>query len=172
MHNNKGLIRRLDELGRVVIPKEIRHSLKIENGNMLEFFYSQEKGLCVQKFEPIRDIGDFGARIMYALREFINVGFLLCDMQKVIVAQNCSKKDNVGKRLNANFIEKLKNSTKRYESLHPFDSEKHKQCVVYPVVCEGDVVGGVIIISKEYATPEICGAVGAVSKILGDYLAE
>lgn len=168
MDNNKGLIRRLDELGRVVIPKEIRHSLKIENGNLLEFFYTQEKGLCVQKIEPIREIGDFGEKIMYALREYPSIGFLLCDMQKIVVAQNCSKKDNVGKKLSSALIEKLKHTKKTFE----YQQNEDEKFLIFPIICQGDVVGGVLVNKKTPIGEDVSGAVKLVARILGDYLDE
>ena len=172
MHNNKGLVRRLDELGRVVIPKEIRHSLKIENGNMLEFFYSIQDGLVVKKFEPIREFSGFGAKLLYALRSHSEIGFLLCDTEKVVAVQNLSKKDTIGKKLNPDLVEKLKLFHNSFDFEHPIESQIKQNNKVFPVVVQGNVVGCVVVSSEKPQGSEVFASVSTIVQILVDYLSE
>ena len=92
MHNEKGFVRRVDELGRVVIPKELRFALKIETGTMLEFFCENNKELHLCKYEPLRQISDLGENCLHALKGH-DCGILLCDSASVIAVQNLPKKD-------------------------------------------------------------------------------
>ena len=172
MQNDKGLVRRVDELGRVVIPKEIRHSLKIENGNMLEFFCTVDGALKLEKFEPVREFCDFGEKMLYALREYSDCGFMLCDTQKVVAVQNCSKKDNVGKKLNQNFVSLIKQATGKLVCDFPFESFKDEKCVVFPINVLGDFVGCLIVVSNKLENQDAWISAKTISTILSDYLSE
>ena len=172
MHNDKGIVRRVDELGRVVIPKEIRHSLKIENGNMLEFFCDNEGRLELKKFEPVRELCDFGAKILFSLRGYVDCGFLLCDTQKVVVVQNFSKKESLGKKLESNLLQKLKTNDQFFECEHPLDASFDQNSFVFPLKVMGDVLGCLIVLSKQKLSQQVIASTNTVLTILCDYLDE
>ena len=172
MNCEKGLVRRLDELGRVVIPKELRQSLRIENGNMLEFFYKDGTELIVKKYEPIREISSLGEKLLYSLRGFLDVGFLLCDMQKVVAVQNHSKKDTMGKKLFSSFVEKLKFTHTPFDCEKPIDAVLKENNKIFPIVSQGIVSGCVIVTSKNQCENCVSISVSTIVQILSDYLSE
>ena len=172
MQNNKGFVRRLDELGRVVIPKEIRKSLKIENGNLIEFFYTTNNELKLCKFEPVRELSDFGSKILYSMRKYADFGFLLCDMQQVVAVQNFSKKDSFGKKLDAKFLEELKTKTSTFEFGSPIDANLYQKNLIFPIIVMGDCVGCLIVTTNLPNFVTIFEATKTLVQIFCDYLCE
>lgn len=171
MQNEKGFVRRLDELGRVVIPKELRHSLKIENGNLLEFFYTSQ-GLKISKYEPVRELGDFGSKMLYSLRGYTDFGLLLCDTQRVVCVQNFSKKDTMGKRLTLQVLAQLKQAGESFEAKAPLDVKLNENNLVFPIKVLGDLFGCLIVTTKNSNFDEVFVAAKTVVQILCDYLDE
>ena len=74
-----GIVRRIDELGRVVIPKEIRRTLRIREGDPLEIFTDREGEVILKKYSPIGELGDFAREYAESLHQSLNRTTLICD---------------------------------------------------------------------------------------------
>ena len=99
-----GVVRRLDELGRVVIPKEIRSRLKIKNGDLVDIFTNNEE-IILQKYHPLsRDILPIRS-VLKAFKRVYNVDFILFDSSKVLYSTY--NEISSGENINQEFIQKI-----------------------------------------------------------------
>ena len=88
-----GIVRRIDDLGRVVIPKEIRRTLRIREGDPLEIFTDREGGVILKKYSPIGELTDFSREYADSLQQVIGHVILVCDRDAFISVSGGSKKD-------------------------------------------------------------------------------
>ena len=152
-----GIVRRMDELGRVVIPKEIRRTLRIREGDPLEIFTDRDE-LMLKKYSPIATIEKFSESAAKSLAELSGKTAVVCDTDGVLFACGDGKRDFSGKPL-APEIDKLLKERKSYVASEadggtlipitvPGDTNFSAQIVV-PVVSGGDCLGAVALLYKE-----------------------
>lgn len=155
-----GIVRRIDDLGRVVIPKEIRRTLRIREGDPLEIFTDREGGVILKKYSPIGELSDFAKEYAEALQQSIGKSVLICDKDTIIAVAGAPKKEYMEKRVSED-IEKLlmerktvlhnsNDGGKGYTiAIDEEDPSVYSSQVISPIIAEGDAVGAVIIMSKE-----------------------
>ncbi|WP_125154111.1 stage V sporulation protein T [Clostridium rectalis] len=153
-----GIVRRIDDLGRVVIPKEIRRTLRIREGDPLEIFTDREGGIILKKYSPIGELSEFSKGYAEALQQAIGNIVFICDKDSIISISGAQKKEYLDKKI-SNELEKIIDDRKtvhfnqgsQFVSLYD-DEEvegKYKAQVISPIISEGDAIGAVIIVSKE-----------------------
>ena len=146
-----GVIRRIDELGRIVIPKEIRRSLRIKEGESLEILVENES-IILRKYSLMKNINDFAQNITDSIKSFIKNSVLICDQDSIIAVSGDLKKQLLNKKIGSDLEVKL---NRREEML-----EKHKKLIkisdeieccyaVSPIIVNSDVIGLVMIIGDE-----------------------
>lgn len=153
-----GIVRRIDDLGRVVIPKEIRRTLRIREGDPLEIFTDREGGVILKKYSPIGELSEFSKGYAESLQQTIGNIVMICDKDSVVTISGISKKEYLDRKI-SNELDKViderkivslegnKNIVPIYE-----DEEvegKYSSMVISPIITEGDAIGAVIIVSKE-----------------------
>ncbi len=152
-----GIVRRIDDLGRVVIPKEIRRTLRIREGDPLEIFTDREGGVILKKYSPIGELTDFSKEYAESLQGAIGHIVLIADKDAFISASGAPKKDYVERKISSE-LETVMNDRKavlltdiaKTVPLHnDEDTGIYSNQVVAPIIAEGDAIGAVIIISKE-----------------------
>lgn len=153
-----GIVRRIDDLGRVVIPKEIRRTLRIREGDPLEIFTDRDGGVILKKYSPIEELSEFSREYSEALHQTIGHMVMICDKDSIISISGGSKKEYVDKKI-SNEVDKIMemrkavNLDKTAQAIIPIcegeDSAEYKAQVIAPIIAEGDTVGAVIIASKE-----------------------
>lgn len=156
-----GIVRRIDDLGRVVIPKEIRRTLRIREGDPLEIFVDREGEVILKKYSPISELSDFAKEYAEALFDSLGSPVLICDRDAVIAVAGGSKKEylnkNIGELIGKVMDERStileKNETK--VSLVEGNEETFTSYTVSPIIANGDPIGSVVIISKERALGEV-----------------
>jgi len=157
-----GIVRRIDDLGRVVIPKEIRRTLRIREGDPLEIFVDREGEVILKKYSPIAELGDFAKEYAESLHETTGHISMISDRDVVIAVAGGNKKEflskPVGKLLERSLDERttvMMNEIEKPddENLHVIMSDDREYTirsqVVAPIVTQGDPIGAVIIVSKE-----------------------
>lgn len=157
-----GIVRRIDELGRVVVPKEIRKVLKLRDGDPLEIFTDREGGVILKKYSPIGEITNFASEYSDSLQQTIGNIVLICDRDNIISVSGIAIKEYLNKKVSAD-LEKVMEDRRPIafgegvrKTIPLFQDEefdgKYSAQVISPILAEGDVNGAVIIISREQDT--------------------
>jgi len=156
-----GIVRRIDDLGRVVIPKEIRRTLRIREGDPLEIFTDREGGIILKKYSPIGELGDFAREYAESLQQTVGNIILVCDKDNIIAVSGIIKKEYFEKKV-SDQLKKIMEDRKSVLLLEGKDASKliamidyeeiegkYSTQVIAPIIAEGDAIGAVIILSKE-----------------------
>ena len=93
-----GIVRRIDDLGRVVIPKEIRRTMRIREGDPLEIYTDREGEVIFKKYSPIGELVDFAGQYADSLNKTCGIPVAICDRDSVVAVAGFSKKDYVEKK--------------------------------------------------------------------------
>ena len=157
-----GIVRRIDELGRIVIPKEIRRVLRIHEGDPIEIF-TDENGVRLQKYARIREIGDFAETYCQALCGALGFSAAVTDTETVLFASGSLKKRLLGLPLSKPYIDRIRSQQVLSESQGFALSDKtepiRKLCAA-PILTMGDLVGSVLIATDderlELKETEVC----------------
>lgn len=152
-----GIVRRIDDLGRVVIPKEIRRTLRIREGDPLEIFTDREGEIILKKYSPIGELGAFAKQYAESLAQ--STGQIVCitDRDQIIAFAGGPKKDVLQKPISKQLegaidsresIVAVKDD-RRFIPILQGDTDEYLAQVICPIICEGDAIGAVIIATKE-----------------------
>lgn len=161
-----GIVRRIDDLGRVVIPKEIRRTLRIREGDPLEIFTDREGEIILKKYSPIGELGNFAKEYAESLSQ--NAGHITCiiDKDQIIAVSGGAKKDFLEKHI-SNDLEKVLVSrnthiANREDSnfvpiIEDDDESLYNHEIITPIISEGDVLGAVVMLSSDKQMGEVEG---------------
>ncbi len=153
-----GIVRRIDDLGRVVIPKEIRRTMRIREGDPLEIFTDREGEVILKKYSPIGELSDFAQEYAESLQQATGHITCISDKDNIIAVVGATKKEFMGKRLSKE-LEKMIHDKKAslletnestvnivedQEGESPFTSQ-----VIASIVTYGDAIGAVVLASKD-----------------------
>ncbi len=145
--DRKGLLRRVDVLGRVVIPKEVRKALRIDFGDVMEFFITKSNQVVMQKYELIDDVVELVKPVIEAVKINNEVEVIITDTEKVALFNQ----EVSGERVSIEIREMLKaRNEHRLEMMELFNGKILRGRIVFsPIVANGDLYGAVIIVSRE-----------------------
>ena len=144
-----GIVRRIDDLGRVVVPKEIRRVMRIREGDPLEIFTDKDGEIVLKKYSPIGEMGYFAQQYAETAAQSLGCGVCVCDRDQIIAVAGLPKKDMLGKSLHKeleNAIQSRKaicarKGDKQFVSiLNQGDSEYDMQ-IIQTIIAEGDAIG-------------------------------
>lgn len=145
-----GIVRRIDDLGRVVIPKEIRRTMRIREGDPLEIYTDREGEVIFKKYSPVGELSSFASQYAETLHKTCGLAVLISDRDAIVATAGVSRKEYGDKRLSPELeaiIEKRSLFTyKEGDDAIPVtaDSTSHSVSVAMPILSEGDIVGCVI----------------------------
>ena len=174
-----GIVRRIDELGRVVIPKEIRKTLRIKEGDPLEI-YTEADELLFKKYSPMANLNSLAEDVVESLSSVNECSAIICDCEKVVAVKGAGTKELKNKKISSK-MEKLIYDRKSYicsqdcqpiEITEDGDGQFASQIIV-PILSGGDVFGAIVIASRDCATlgaSEI-KSVRVVAEYIGRFLA-
>ncbi len=155
-----GIVRRIDDLGRVVVPKEIRRTLRIREGDPLEIFTDREGEIILKKYSPIGELGQFAKQYADALAQTTGHIVVITDKDQFIAVAGTTKKDLLTKSISHDLEEAIneretvvasKDEKNYIHIMNDDDSEFAYQAVI-PIISEGDAIGSVIFLTKETKT--------------------
>lgn len=153
-----GIVRRIDDLGRVVIPKEIRRTLRIREGDPLEIFVDRDGEVILKKYSPIGELGDFAKEYAESLFEGTGHMTLIADRDTIIAVAGGSKKEYMEKPIGSivescmeNRKAVVESTSGQYEICKDM-AETYHSFVIAPIVAGGDPIGAVIQLSKDEGT--------------------
>ena len=153
-----GIVRRIDDLGRVVIPKEIRRSFRIKEGDPLEIYTDAEGEVIFKKYSPIGELSNFAGQYAEVLHKSGGLPIVIMDNDHVIACSGISKREVLEKRVSKSLEELMENrqihiSTDNVPSMNAIEGFDRKANIVYPIIYGGDVSGAVAMIEDEKHTP-------------------
>ena len=152
-----GIVRRIDDLGRVVVPKEIRRTMRIREGDPLEIYTDREGEIILKKYSPIGEMGVFAKQYADTLGQA--TGHIVCisDRDQFIAAAGTIKKDIIGKALSKELEEALSeresvlasSADRGFLPLSEEGEEDYRFQVMEPIISEGDVIGCVMLLTRD-----------------------
>ncbi|CAB3389253.1 stage V sporulation protein T [Kyrpidia spormannii] len=149
-----GIVRRIDDLGRVVIPKEIRRTLRIREGDPLEIFVDRDGEVILKKYSPIGELGDFAKEYADSLHESLGHITLICDRDVVIAVAGAPKKDFLDKPVGVD-VERAVEDRRTVLDAEPGqwtilrdEPDTYSSRVIAPIIAAGDPIGAVVLLSK------------------------
>ena len=153
-----GIVRRIDDLGRVVIPKEIRKTLRIREGDPLEIFTAKDGEVILKKYSPIGELNEFSQEYAETLGETLGHGVVVTDLDSIIAVSKLPKKDYKEKSISRELEDLIENRisthVKDNKLVAPYkdDSMDYKMQIIMPIVSSsGDCIGSICLVSKDEA---------------------
>lgn len=147
-----GIVRRIDDLGRVVIPKEIRRTMRIREGDPLEIYTSKEGEVIFKKYSLMGELDDFAAQFCETLSKTSGTITAVTDRDAIIAVAGGGKRELMGKRISA-ALEQIMEDRRIYQRagdekrISVTDiADKYSAGVAAPIISEGDVLGLVLFI--------------------------
>jgi AbrB family transcriptional regulator (stage V sporulation protein T) len=155
-----GIVRRIDDLGRVVIPKEIRRSMRIREGDPLEIYTDSDGEVIFKKYSPIGELSEFASQYAEVLVKSTEIPVIICDRDHCIAASGVSRKEVLERRVTPE-LEDVTEARKAYcvrkgdaARIHPLEGVDFSAAVIVPIIASGDVCGSVIFgMPSESYTP-------------------
>ena len=152
-----GIVRRIDDLGRVVIPKEIRRTLRLREGTPLEIFTDREGEIILKKYSPMMELNAFAGQYADAMAQSTGLMVCITDRDQVVAAAGGAKKDFFQKPISRALEHVIQERAtvqagkddRNYVEVSAEDMEGVTAQVVTPIICEGDAIGAVVIMSRE-----------------------
>ena len=148
-----GIVRRIDELGRIVVPKEIRRVLRIREGDPLEIFTDKDGEIVLKKYSPIGELSAFAQEYVDAIAASLGCGVCVCDRDQIIAVAGISKKDLLGKSLHRELEDReailARKGEKKFIRILGHGDNEYDGEIVQTIICEGDAIGAVILLSRE-----------------------
>ncbi|MDF2541918.1 MAG: spoVT [Herbinix sp.] len=152
-----GIVRRIDDLGRVVVPKEIRRTLRIREGDPLEIFTDREGEIILKKYSPIGELGQFAKQYADSLAQTTGHIIAITDKDMFIAAAGPTKKDLITKGISHELEEVINEresviagkDDKNFVKIMNEDDSEFTYQVIFPIISEGDAIGSVIILTKD-----------------------
>ena len=154
-----GIVRRIDDLGRVVIPKEIRRTMRIREGDPLEIYTTKEGEVIFKKYSLLGGLEDFAAQFCDTLSRSTDFTAAITDRDSIIAVAGAPKRELLGKTVSER-LEKLMEQRQVWswqEGSAPVQAcvgvEGYFTAVAAPILCAGDVLGLVLFLGEEGAAP-------------------
>ncbi len=137
-----GIVRRIDDLGRVVVPKEIRRILRIREGDPLEIYTGNTGEVILKKYSPINELGQFAGEYAQTIAKILGGTIIISDTDQVIAVSGTGRKEYSDKKIDSD-LDEIIQSKNRYLN----DSK-----IVVPIISQGDPIGSITILAKENKT--------------------
>lgn len=149
-----GIVRRIDDLGRVVIPKEIRRTMRIREGDPLEIYTDADGEVIFKKYSPMGELSEFTAQYADVLFRATNMPIVITDRDHVISCVGLPKKDAMDRRITS-ALETIMENRSSYVAgndahpLLPVEGLDRMAAVAYPIIGSGDITGAVVLLFNE-----------------------
>ena len=150
-----GIVRRIDDLGRIVIPKEIRRTLRIRESDPLEIFTDREGEIILKKYSPIGEMNTFAKQYAESLAQVSGHAAIIADRDQFIAAAGSNSKQILGKNVSKELEEKMNSretvcasrGEKSYIGVMDNEVEEYQHEVIIPIITQGDIIGAVVLLS-------------------------
>lgn len=151
-----GIVRRIDDLGRIVIPKEIRRTLHIRESDPLEIFTDREGQIILKKYSPIGEMTTFAKQYAESLAQVSGHAALIADRDQFIAAAG-GYKQLLNKSVSRQLEEKVNNrenliatrGDRNFISICDEAGDEYQHQAIAPIICEGDIIGSVVLLEND-----------------------
>lgn len=172
---NTGVVRRIDDLGRIVIPKEIRKTLRIKDGESLEIFLNSDN-IVLKKYSPLEGLQNFYKTYAESIYSELGNNVLIVDRDKIVAAAGDFKRKYLDKPISStvdliiqNRAVSISKQKVKIDIINDYYTEV--SYVISPIITNGDAVGAVIIMSSDENIDDFIIKTGVIaSKFLGKYI--
>ncbi len=154
-----GVVRRIDDLGRIVIPKEIRRSLRIREGDSLEICSDGPEAITLKKYSQVETIESFISEYVDAIYQASKKEIIITDTERIIASAGSFRRDIIGKKIDIRLDERMHRLNTQV-----FSKDEHLEitenliikgnAILKPIAIYGDVIGAVIIVSDNISEIE------------------
>ena len=152
-----GVIRAVDKLGRIVIPKEIRKNYRIREGDPMEIFTARDGEIILKKYSPMGELTNYAKSYAKAMSQVTGKTVIITDRDQVVAAEGRHKKEYENRSISLYFervmedrkvVNTFKSDKKKY-AICEGENITDKNYLIYPVICQGDVIGSVGLVCDE-----------------------
>lgn len=152
-----GIVRRIDDLGRVVIPKEIRRTLRIREGDPLEIFTDRNGEVILKKYSPIGELHKISCEYAESLSSVTGYTVCIADTEQIITVSGSGRKLLLEKEITSEMRKAMEmrksfiaqRSEKNYVKIVDVEMQEYIAQAISPILCGGDVIGAVILLEKD-----------------------
>lgn len=150
-----GIVRRIDDLGRVVMPKEIRRTMRIREGDPLEIYTNSDGEIIFKKYSPIGELSSFSSQYAEALNKIGGLPAVICDRDHIVAVAGIPKKEMLERRLSAEMEDILEHrktiimNESAEDIIRPVDGNERFVAVACPILAAGDVTGAVMFVTSD-----------------------
>ena len=152
-----GIVRRIDDLGRVVIPKEIRRTLRLREGTPLEIFTDREGEIILKKYSPMVELTAFAGQYAEAMAQVSGLMVCITDRDQVLAVAGGPKKELIQKPISKQLEHMISEreavaavkGDKAFFTITAEELEGVTALAAAPIICEGDAIGSVALLSRE-----------------------
>lgn len=144
-----GIVRRIDDLGRIVIPKEIRRTMRIRNGDPLEIFVGSGE-VVFKKYSPVMELKDVALRFAEALARDLGLPVAVCDTEQMVCVGGAAKA-GMAEVVNSHALNDLMIARESFvatdnKKLLPFQNSEKAALIALPLVSAGDLLGALVVL--------------------------
>ena len=148
-----GIVRRIDDLGRVVIPKEIRRTMLIREGDPIEIYTSNDGEVIFKKYSPINELSEGASQAAEVISKLGGAPVLIFDRDHVVACAGAMKKEFIERRLSP-ALEELLEHRKAFvyngeATLFPIEGISRAALAAAPIISSGDITGAVVFLSPD-----------------------
>jgi len=150
-----GIVRRIDDLGRVVIPKEIRRTMRIREGDPLEIYTDHEGEVIFKKYSPIEELAETATQYAEAVNKACGISIIIVDKDIAVACAGVPKKDILEHKISSEIDSVIETrqiyTWKNGEKKIPVVDRLEKYCakVIAPIFSEGDIIGAVAVVEAD-----------------------
>ncbi len=152
-----GIVRRIDDLGRVVIPKEIRRTMRIRDGDALEIFTGHNDEVVFKKYSPVGEMSEFATQYADVMARASGLPVMICDRDHIIAVAGESKKEYLERRLSPQLEQAMEERQTVMASgntrLYVAEGKERPVGVMVPILAAGDIAGCVCILCADNGAP-------------------
>jgi AbrB family transcriptional regulator (stage V sporulation protein T) len=170
-----GVVRRIDDLGRIVIPKEIRRNLRIREGDSLEIYTDGTDSIILKKYSHIDNINNFISQYVEAVYASSKKEIIVTDTERIIAAAGSFRKDVIGKKIDIRLDDKIQKKTSQiFEANEGLEVAENfvvnSPCILKPLSVYGDLIGSVIVVGDKNITDSEKSLADMTTIFIGKYL--
>ncbi len=148
-----GVVRRIDDLGRIVLPKELRRTMRIKEGDSLEIYIDGLDQIMLKKYSPVQSLNEFVKEFVESVYASNKLDIIITDNERVIACAGNFKVNLVGKKISMRLEDKLnKRQTQIIDMGENFEIcdniENNRPLIIRPINVYGDILGCVIILGE------------------------